>query len=225
MLDWKTFGVDDNQLDEIKELIVEKLGFDLVSFFKKTQREQTTHIMNTLAILGKDGLPRGREYKVMSNKISPYLKQGYTGPKESAIFPSRYRAQFKKVEWLYDLHWYEENEDMPYQQTSFPLVVECEWGYRRPGCKYEDSYGAVKWDFQKLLVANSDLRLMIFKKRTRFPKGKKRDDLLSNNYFEKTINGYRNLPGGSKFLFIAFDKGAKELHYAEYPPKDSQRDE
>jgi hypothetical protein len=219
MLNWKTFGVDENQLDGESKLIVERLGSDLTGFFKKTQRKQTTQIMDTLAMLGKDGLQRGQGYKVMTNKISPYLRQGYKGRKKSPAFPSRYRAQFKKVEWLYDLHWYEENEDTPYQQTSFPLVVECEWAYRRPGCKYKDSYGAVKWDFQKLLVANSDLRLMIFKKRKRFPKGKECDDLLSSDYFKQTIDGYKNLCVNSKFLFIAFDAGAKVLHYAEYPPK------
>lgn len=62
----------------LSKFIVEALGSNLMSFFKKTQREQTTYIMDALTILGKDGLPDRREYKVMSNKISPYLQQGYT---------------------------------------------------------------------------------------------------------------------------------------------------
>jgi hypothetical protein len=169
--------------------------------------------MDSLTILGKDGLPDGREYKVMSNKISPYLRQGYTGPKQSAIFPSRYRGQFKPAEWLYDLHWYEEIAS--YQMTSLPLVVECEWEYKREGDEDEDDYSAVKWDFQKLLVANACLRLMIFRKRTRFTKGNEHQDLLTNNYFEDSINGYSNLSGCSKFLFIAFDEKTRALHYAE----------
>ena len=34
-----------------------------------------------------------------------------------------------------------------------PLVVECEWG----------SYGYIKEDFQKLLLARADVRLMIYR--------------------------------------------------------------
>jgi len=87
------------------------------------------------------------------------------------------------------------------------LVVECEWAYTRTAerkkSKTPDGFGDIKWDFQKLLVANADLRVLIFKWRDKdTDKARKKLD----EYFTKTIVGYRNLPLGSKFLFIAFDK-------------------
>lgn len=53
-------------------------------------------------------------------------------------------------EWLYDLVWYRENDKG--QLVEVPLVVESEWS------RY---YKDVKFDFEKLLLANSQLKLMI----------------------------------------------------------------
>ena len=80
-------------------------------------------------------------------------------------------------------------------------MVECEWDWLRADDESGDEFSAIKWDFQKLLVANADLRVMIFKPRIR--KGKSLNEKL-DQYFTETISGYRNLPSGSKFLFIAF---------------------
>ena len=128
----------------------------------------------------------------MSHSISgPFNKDGYN------------KKGFKKAEWLYDLHWFEEKKKSHYQQTSLPLVVECEWDWLRKKDKSGDKYSAIKWDFQKLLVANADLRVLIFQLRDKDGQdlNKKLDE-----YFTETITGYRNLPVGSKFLFVAFDK-------------------
>jgi hypothetical protein len=156
-------------LSKLSRCIVKRLRSDLESFFEKSKSrnprsEQTKHIMDALLILGKDGLAGEQEFKGMTNTLSNYLKQGYTGPKKSLNFPQRYRGQFKKIEWLYDLHWFKEGGS--YRMTSLPLVVECEWAYKRKGDEDKDDYSAVKWDFQKLLVANAKLRLMVFRKRT-----------------------------------------------------------
>lgn len=59
------------------------------------------------------------------------------------------RAHFQS-EWLFDLTWYQgSNKGI----LSLPLVLECEWSQH-----YED----LRHDFEKLLVTNSDLKIMIF---------------------------------------------------------------
>lgn len=113
-------------------------------------------------------------------------------------------GEFRNAEWLYDLHWYEENRNSHYQITNLPLVVECEWEWKRKGDAANDLYSAVKWDFQKLLVTNADLRVMIFRKRPDKKHQEANEHL--DNYFDETIHGYRHLAPGSKFLFIAFDE-------------------
>ncbi|MGO9585159.1 MAG: hypothetical protein ACLP2Y_02970 [Limisphaerales bacterium] len=190
MTNWTPFvagGKQEVKLNNsISELIVKTLGDDLLTFSGKSQGKKTEHIMDALSRLGRE-----QGFKSMSNRISA------TAEKEG----------FKKAEWLYDLHWYEEKEPSCYRQTSLPLVVECEWEWIRKGDEDDDDFSAIKWDFQKLLVANADLRVMIFQQRIK----KKNDELAK--YFDETIDGYRNLVEGSKFLFIAFDK--RGFHYKE----------
>jgi hypothetical protein len=55
------------------------------------------------------------------------------------------------AEWLYDLVWYRENNDG--NLVEVPLVVECEWG--------TDTKKDIKFDFEKLLLAKADIKLMI----------------------------------------------------------------
>lgn len=191
------------QLDYfISVQIVKALGKNYPnSFLTLSPTQQTEHVMDALSRLGKKmGL------KSMSHGISKGLENKYNG-------------WFKRSEWLYDLHWYEEQKQEKYKQTSLPLVVECEWDWIRENERKKelkkrkpktDKFGEIKWDFQKLLVANADLRVMIFK--PRFTEGKFLNEKL-DQYFTETITGYRNLPSGSKFLFIAFSK--KGLWYSE----------
>lgn len=189
MTNWKKFVLGEKpevELDPISKLIVRKLGADLDGFLKKSQGEKTEHIMDALSQLG-----RKKGFKSMSNRISEKLeKEGW----------------FKKAEWLYDLHWFKENK--PYGLTNLPLVVECEWDWirdderkkkKKTGGGEPDIFGAIKWDFQKLLVANADLRVMIFQERI------KKDNDVLDKYFDDTIDGYINLVE-AKFLFIAFGK-------------------
>lgn len=95
-----------------------------------------------------------------------------------------------------------------YMPTRLPLVAEFEWRPKRE----EDSivpYSGFKFDFQKLLVANADLRLMVFK----IKKGEKLSEL--GNYFDNAIKSYEHLEPGSRFLFIAFAEGEDRFFYAE----------
>jgi hypothetical protein len=137
---------------------------------------------------------------------------------------------FRHREWLYDLHWYTEHErqrEFPhiygYRLRTVPLVVECEWEYinpeerkkyKRGECKSFDGYGAVKYDFQKLLVANADLRLMIFQKKLNSTKNAELD-----NYFVEVIESYIHLDQGAECLFIRFPRNKKNFEYAIYAKK------
>ncbi len=53
-------------------------------------------------------------------------------------------------EWLYDLVWSAGSEDF---MTDIPLVVESEWSMH-----FDD----ISWDFGKLLVSKSDIKLFVF---------------------------------------------------------------
>lgn len=57
-------------------------------------------------------------------------------------------------EWLYDVVWYQ--SDKSGHVTDVPLVAESEWG----------SENAIKEDFEKLLVARSRYRIMVFQAET-----------------------------------------------------------
>lgn len=67
---------------------------------------------------------------------------------------------------------------------------------------------AVRFDFQKLLVTNVEIRVLIFKSRKRIE-----DIKQLNNYFEKAIETYSILKRGSKFLFLCFDHHDKSFKY------------
>ncbi len=96
-----------------------------------------------------------------------------------------------------------------YQPTSLPLVVECQWRPKRN----EDSlvpFSGCKFHFQKLLIANAELRLMIFLKR------EGEDISQLDDYFVAAIDNYNNIAEGSKFLFIAFEEGKEGIEGFSY---------
>ena len=92
--------------------------------------------------------------------------------------------------------------------TYCPLNAECEWKSKRK----KDSptpYSGIKYDFQKLLLANASLRLMILQKKSTH----RLEEL--NDYFDRAIEQCANLPVRSRFLFIAFDADMHGFHYLE----------
>jgi hypothetical protein len=180
----------------ISKYIVKQLGFCLAEFFSCTQRRKTKLVKKALALLGDKKLKGKPHYKVYANGLSPRLRTCDGG-------------KFVKTEWLYDLHWYTEVKGCDYQPTGLPLVVECEWEPNRRKAKKKVPYSGIKFDFQKLLVANASLRLMIFIKR-------KHDKICElDEYFNKAIESFRNLEANSKFLFIAFDEEKEGFYYAQ----------
>jgi hypothetical protein len=60
------------------------------------------------------------------------------------------------AEWLYDLVWYKcnhDNNDDARRLTEIPLVLESEW---------LRDFIQIRYDFEKLLLANSPIKVMVF---------------------------------------------------------------
>jgi hypothetical protein len=117
--------------------------------------------------------------------------------------------KFINREFLFDIHWYKDKKDEYYMPERISLVAESELGDRRKGDQSKLKNPAVMFDFQKLLVANAELRLLIFKV-------KDRTELYAlEQYFERSIAAYKLLEKDSIFLFACFQHDTKELLYCE----------
>lgn len=138
-------------------------------------------------------------HKVYSHSLSEGFRQ-----KSGDIFVNR--------EWLYDLVWYEDDQNKFYTIKKTLLTAESEWAYKRPKDKIDNKYGAIKYDFQKLLLSNAELKLMIFR-----VSGKTKQDIKQKlidlyNYFNNAIDKYEQMESG-EFLFIAFCDKEKSFYY------------
>ena len=196
MSNWTEYKIDKHSIkatEKLSKIIIKELAHEIDKFFQfdtKIRPQRTRFVKDTLALLGHNKF----KYKVYAHGLSPNLTQLNGGI-------------FKNSEWLYDLHWYVEGKNK-YTTTRMPLVMECEWQQKRKGDSEVD-FSGIKYDFQKLLVANPEFRLMIFKVI------RPTDFNHLTEYFEDNINNYEHLPSGSKFLFIAFYDKGKTFFYRE----------
>jgi hypothetical protein len=171
--------------------IIEQFKPSILSlFFTEKNRGPRTQIVKTeLAMLGHQ-----LGFKVYANHLSKANVK-------------KIGNNFNDTEWMYDVHWYTEHDH--YSTTSLELAVESEWESRRNEDKSEDAYSGIKYDFQKLLITNASLRLMIFKV------GQEEELETLYTYFKVAIEGYRSLIEGDTFLFIAFHNKSKSFYYTE----------
>lgn len=152
----------------------------------KSKKTRTENLFDLLTEFGDR-----KRYKVYSHGLSDGFKKNH--------------KKFVNREWLFDLCWYSEVGHQ-YFLESIDLVVEAEWtNYRN-----KDKYGGIKYDFQKLLVVNMGLCLMVFEVTE---KGRK--DL--SKYFEKVYDIYKG--NKTEFLFIAFSRKEKTFYYSYLPKK------
>lgn len=178
--------------NEIAKDIIEKLKDEWENTFLdegKIIKEgvRTTRLFELLTELGDS-----KGYYVYSHSLSDEFRKKPGNNK------------FVNREWMYDLCWYKEDETLPYGLKSLDLAVESEWRNKRG----EDPYGAIKYDFQKLLIANMGLCLMVFKVTE---KGRKE----LSNYFEKVYERYEGCK--NEILFVAFSQ--KTFYYSYLSPK------
>jgi len=174
-------------------LLFNKISSKYVYANKNARKPNSNSIKYNMVILGhKLG------YKVYAN--------GLTEEQRIEQFDN---YKFVNREFLFDIHWYKEKSKEFYMPTKISLVAESELGDRRKGDQSKLKNPAVMFDFQKLLVANAELRLLIFK-------AKSRSELDAlEMYFDKSISAYKLLERGSIFLFACFLHETKELLYCE----------
>lgn len=180
--------------NDIAKSIIEAVGGIDQAFYNSKRREKTTMVMERLSQLGDN-----KGHKVYSHSLSEGFRQ-----KSGDIFVNR--------EWLYDLVWYEDDQNKFYTIKKTLLTAESEWAYKRPKDKIDNKYGAIKYDFQKLLLSNAELKLMIFR-----VSGKTKQDIKQKlidlyNYFNNAIDKYEQMESG-EFLFIAFCDKEKSFYY------------
>lgn len=96
-------------------------------------------------------------------------------------------------EWLYDLIWYENNGDNHLEKLV--LALESELSDR--------SFQGLKYDFEKLLVANADFRVFICFNEGNYDYPANVDRLVA--FFEAAVSSYKNLPLNSRILVLVWD--------------------
>jgi hypothetical protein len=172
--------------------IIKRLGKNVLSSFYSDsdpiikRGKRTSKLFEELTLLGES-----KKYKVNSHSLSKEFKTKY--------------QQFVNREWLYDLVWYTEGDS--YCPKEFRLIVESEWQKRRKEDKNDDKLSGIKYDFQKLLLANTGLKVMIFP-----TIGSDQELKELSEYFDQAINTYKSR-GKGHFLFIAFCNKEKSFYY------------
>ena len=125
--------------------------------------------------------------------------------------------RFRSVEWLYDIHWYRDKDNTHFMPENLYMACESELHSPRDlnsGEKEKGEYyrPGVRYDFQKLLVTNAILRVMIFRIGKMSELGDPNKGLA--NYFTEAIESYKQLLPGSKFLFVCLHD--KDFLYRYY---------
>jgi hypothetical protein len=107
-------------------------------------------------------------------------------------------------EWLYDLLWLRVHATQ--DRTTYldsPLVAEIEWGRH----KYN---GPIRHDFQNLLLARADLRLMIFQA----PDSERGRAIVEE--LVKQVATYSRSALGDRYLFACYCTRTRRFEYRDY---------
>lgn len=202
-MEWLVYNGERVKLPiSIERKIVRKLGKFRSEIFQELRKSNTLLVKKSLIQLGQ------------KLKYKPYA----SGLSEAKEFLETC-SPFIQRELLYDLIWCTEDDDSYFSIKTLNLAVECEWSptwkskRNLLGDAYwklrETPYSGFKYDFQKLLLCNAELRLMIVQIANE-------DDLIPlNTYFNDAIQNYTLLPKGSRFLFLAFCSKEEKLFYKE----------
>jgi len=96
------------------------------------------------------------------------------------------------IGWLYDILWWEENQ---YGATDIPLVCESDWG----------NIESVKYDFQKLLLARSKYRIMIFE-----------CGRVAIQWCKSQIKQFKLTQSGDRYLFCSWEGNNAGFYFELY---------
>lgn len=130
------------------------------------------------------------------------------------------KGKFVNHEWMFDLIWYKEEQDSDsvirkaedgkeYRLKRLVLALESEWAGKRSAdnnaVNSDDVYGAVKYDFQKLVVSNAENKVMIFQEHG--------DNLVEiTKYIEDQINMFP-MKKGDTILCVAYNSNYSDFKY------------
>ena len=118
-------------------------------------------------------------------------KHGWT------ICTAGFKGRFENA-WLYDLLWYKEEEG---HLSEVYLVMESEWGWGRTHIKY---------DFEKLLLAKSPLKVMVFQTNNR-----EIDALF--DFLEKGIRAFTRLQCTDEiYMLICYNDDLDKFDIRQY---------
>jgi hypothetical protein len=180
--DWKNYyEIKDelNHYDNYTKQIVDSFGISLNGFFGKNRSEKTQLLKAKLTEVG-----RKLGFKSYSNKLPLEMTQAGGGEE-------------KNKEWMWDIHWFTEDEKISYTPITIPMVGEIEWDNNKDNRAIP--YSSVMDDFQKLVVSNAELRLLVFCLK------EENDFTYLDHYFENLVyKKYKHFHGREKFLFIAY---------------------
>lgn len=96
-------------------------------------------------------------------------------------------------EWLYDFTCLEYNEEDEWTVKRIPLVAECEWGTQEQ----------INEDFEKLLLARADVRVMVFNGNYFRVQGKESIPTTGLDVFRRYIKKCEHTCTGDTYLFAA----------------------
>ncbi len=103
-------------------------------------------------------------------------------------------------EWLYDMVWYTTRGSGDEERLDdVPMVMECEW---------HSAPGKISEDFEKLLLANAPMKVMIC-----YPKTGSRDYMI--RYFKDSIVNYKRRKHDERYLIAFLRDEHKDCQFIE----------
>lgn len=102
-------------------------------------------------------------------------------------------------EWVFDLVWYRNDKDN--HLVSVPVVLECEW---------QLSFDAIKYDFEKLLVARAFLRVFVQQGRTKAAVDEVQRKLIT------LVSKFDGSARGDRYLFAGYDFKTTEFSFRPF---------
>ena len=158
---------------------------------RNVQLSEIESALNLLARKEKDKCWDGRDWTRMIKKQLISLAEAHGCEAYASQCENGERA-----EWLYDVVWLRAGEGQyKGMLTDSPLVAEIEWA--RPE--------AVMDDFQKLLLARADTRLMIFEATNTTLAEKHVDKLI------RQVRAYSRTGYGDRYIFACLDNCRAEV--------------
>lgn len=101
--------------------------------------------------------------------------------------------------WLFDLIWYK--NDAQDKLIEFPLVMESEWSWK---------FDSLRYDFEKLLVIRTSVRLFIFQARNQAS-----IEDITRRLIEQ-VSIFPQTQWGDRYLFVGYDNKLNQFDFRPF---------